>query len=404
MISRKAFGIFKVINDTCGHAAGDELLQQISKMLKNIVRRGDTLARLGGDEFAVLMEHCTIEDAHRLARSILKSVDEFQFNWNGETYSIAVSIGLTHITESTINLAEILKQAEMACYMAKEKGRNRIHVYQKNDQDISLRHDEMQWVNRINRALEKNSFGMYAQSIISLDGDTDLHYELLVRMFDENGKVISPGYFLPAAERYNLIQDIDRWVIEHVFKKLSANPTLLEKINFLSINLSGQSLVNEKFMNFIIEQLHENNIKANKICFEITETSVISNMEEAVRFITTLRDQGCQFALDDFGSGLSSLRYLKTLPVNYLKIDGIFVKDIVNDPIDHVMVKSINDIGKVIGTKTLAEYVEDDETKGMLRDIGVNYAQGYGIGLPQDLNILLNNLNPEPVAVNVISI
>ena len=381
--------LFKVINDTCGHAAGDELLRQVSKILKNIVRRGDTLARLGGDEFAVLMEYCTIEDAHRLARAILKSVDDFQFDWNGETYSIAVSIGLTHITESTNNLADLLKQADMACYMAKEKGRNRIHVYQKNDQDISLRHDEMQWVNRINRALEKNSFGMYAQSIISLDGDTDLHYELLVRLIDENGKVIPPGYFLPAAERYNLIQDIDRWVIEYVFKKLAINPALLEKISFLSINLSGQSLVNEKFMNFIIDQLRVNNIEGKKICFEITETSVISNMEEAIRFITTLRSHGCQFALDDFGSGLSSLRYLKTLPVNYLKIDGIFVKDIVNDPVDHVMVKSINDIGKVIGTKTIAEYVENDEIKGMLKEIGVNYAQGYGIGLPQKLDNIL---------------
>jgi diguanylate cyclase (GGDEF)-like protein/PAS domain S-box-containing protein len=381
---------FKVVNDTCGHTAGDEMLRQISLLLKNVVRFHDTLARLGGDEFGVLMEHCSLDHAHRVASSIQKAIQEYQFVWEGYSFNIGVSMGLVPITETTPNLTEVLKNADAACYVAKDMGRNRIHVYHSDDAELAQRHGEMQWVTRLNQAFEKNRFCLYAQPIVPLDNTScDKHYELLIRMVDKDGNIIPPGGFLPAAERYNLITQIDRWVIENAFHLLAENPNFLNQISFISINLSGQSLTEQGVLGFIIAQLNETGIKAEKICFEITETAAISNLSTAIKFISTLKELGCRFALDDFGSGLSSFAYLKSLPVDYLKIDGMFVKDIVDDPIDHAMVKSINEIGQVMGMKTIAEFMENDEIKGMLQEIGVNYAQGYGIGKPQPFDDLL---------------
>jgi len=389
---------FKVVNDTCGHVAGDEMLRQLSSVLKRTVRHRDTLARLGGDEFGVLMEHCSLDDAHRVATSLLSAVNDYQFSWEGHSFKVGVSIGLVPITDSTANLTELLKQADAACYVAKDKGRNRIHVHHAEDSELTQRHGEMQWVERLHKALEEDRFCLYAQTIVPLDGGTDKDYELLLRMVDAKGEIIPPGAFLPAAERYDLISKIDRWVIVNAFGLLADNPAFLRQINFCSINLSGQSLTDDSFLNFIITQLDDSGIGGEKICFEITETAAISNLSKATKFISTLKELGCQFALDDFGSGLSSFAYLKNLPVDYLKIDGMFVKDIVDDPIDRAMVKSINDIGHVMGMKTIAEFVENDEIKGMLRLIGVNYAQGYGIGKPQPFDELLNR------SINIIDI
>ena len=271
----------------------------------------------------------------------------------------------------------------------KDLGHNRIQVYHPEDLALAKRHGEMQWVTRLYKALEENWFQLYAQAIVPLDGSTDQHYELLIRMKDEKGRIIAPGAFLPAAERYDLIGQLDVWVIKTVFGLLATNPAFLEQIGFVSINLSGRSLTKFDFLNFIILELKKSGIDGNKICFEITETVAISNLATATEFIIALKGLGCQFALDDFGSGLSSFRYLKNLPVDYFKIDGMFVKDIVDDPIAHAMVKSINDIGGVMGMKTVAEFVENDEIKGMLRKIGVNYAQGYGIGKPMAFKELL---------------
>ena len=384
---------FKVVNDSCGHAAGDELLRQLTSVLKDVVRKRDTLARLGGDEFGVLMEHCSLDAAHRVATSLQTAVQDYEFTWESHTFKISVSIGLVAITETTPSVIELLKDADAACYMAKEKGRNRIHVYHAEDSEMVQRHGEIQWVERLHKALEEDRFLLYAQIIISLDCSAEKHYEILLRMIDEKGDIILPGIFLPAAERYNLMSKIDRWVIEHAFGLLAENPEFLKQITFCSINLSGQSITDNDFLGFIMTQLNESGIQGEKICFEITETAAISNLSTAIKFISTLKEFGCQFALDDFGSGLSSFGYLKNLPVDHLKIDGMFVKNIIDDPIDLAMVKSINEIGHVMGMQTIAEFVENDAIKGMLKDIGVNYGQGYGIGKPQPFDELLGKSN-----------
>ena len=380
---------FKVINDTCGHAAGDELLRQLGRVLQTAVRHRDTLGRLGGDEFGVLMEHCTLEQAHRVAMVLKQTIQDYLFSWEGQTFRVGVSIGLVGISEETLSLTELLKQADAACYMAKDLGRNRIHVYQLEDTELALRHGEMQWVARINQALEENQFCFYAQPIMPLDSVVSRHYELLLRMLDKQGKSIPPGAFLPAAERYGLMGNLDLWVIKNAFTLLTTYSDFVRQTDFISINLSGQSLTNNDILDFIIRQLQACGITPSKICFEITETAAISNLNAAIEFISTLRKIGCRFALDDFGSGLSSFGYLKNLPVDYLKIDGMFVKDIVDDPLDHAMVKSINEIGQVMGMQTIAEFVENDEIRGMLKAIGVNYAQGFGIGKPQPFTELL---------------
>jgi diguanylate cyclase (GGDEF)-like protein/PAS domain S-box-containing protein len=379
---------FKVINDTCGHVAGDEMLRQLSVLLTAEVRHRDTLARLGGDEFAVLMEHCSLNDAKRVATSLQKAIQDYQFSWEGHTFRVGVSIGLAPITTATTNITELLKDADAACYMAKDKGRNRIHVYHAEDAEIARRHGEIQWVERINQALENDLFCLYAQIIESLSNKGS-HYELLIRMLDENDEIIPPGAFLPAAERYNLISKIDRWVIECTFKLFSNHPNFIEQVNYCAINLSGQSITDIEFHKFIRNKFKKSNIPPEKICFEITETAAISNMSMAKTFISEMKALGCQFSLDDFGSGLSSFGYLKNMDVDYLKIDGMFVKDIADDPIDHAMVKSINEIGQVMGMETIAEFVENDVVKGMLKEIGVNYVQGFGIGKPQPFMDLL---------------
>ncbi|MDH5353544.1 MAG: EAL domain-containing protein [Gammaproteobacteria bacterium] len=385
---------FKIINDTCGHSAGDELLRQISVVLKAAVRRRDTLARLGGDEFGVLMEHCSISQAQRACNNILNNLHDFQFLWDGQVFRIGASIGLVAITPDTLDFTELMKRADAACYMAKDLGRHRTHLYHPEDTKLVERKGEMQWVTRIHQALEDNRFCLYAQPIVPLNKDSHIdkgdHYEILLRMLGKDGKVIPPGAFLPAAERYSLIETLDSWVIKHLFEFFKSNPEVVKNTNMVSINLSGPSLTNESFLEFINTQLDRSGVDPGKICFEITETVAISNLAAANSFISILKQIGCHFALDDFGSGLSSFAYLKNLPVDFLKIDGMFVKDIVEDPIDHAMVKSINEIAQVMKIQTIAEFVEDDEIRMMLQAIGVDYAQGYGIGKPFPIDYLVN--------------
>ncbi len=382
---------FKVINDTCGHVAGDELLRQLGDLLQSTVRKRDTLARLGGDEFGVLIEHCSLEQAQRIAETIQEAVKNFHFIWDGQHFHIGISIGLVSINPSVQNLTELLSQADAACYMAKDLGRNRIQVYYPDDAELVLRHGEVQWVARINNALEENKLCLYAQPIIQLNSSIGVkqHYELLLRMEDDEGGIILPGAFLPAAERYNLTEIIDAWVVKNAFRLLSTNKQFVDKLHFLSINLSGPSLTNEGFLDYIISQLKKFDIAPNKICFEITETVAISNLAVAIDFISILKRLGCYFALDDFGSGLSSYGYLKNLPVDYLKIDGMFVKGIASNPIDYAMVKSINEIGHIMGMQTIAEFVENDKIRTLLLEINVNYGQGYSLGKPQPFTDLL---------------
>lgn len=382
---------FKVINDTCGHIAGDELLRQLSRKLQTLVRHRDTLGRLGGDEFGILIEHCSLEQAQRVTSLLLEAIEAYEFVWEGRSLRVSASVGLVALSDTVSSFTDLLKQADQARYMAKDLGRNRIHIYRDEDNELDKRRSEMEWVARINEALEFDHFVLYAQQIKSLKNSagSQLHYEMLIRMRDNDGNIIPPGAFLPAAERYGLMGKLDRWVIEHVLELLTDNPSFVDKVHCVSINLSGQSVTCADFLGFIVAQLKKCSFGADKICFEITETLAISNFSAAVDFISVLRGIGCHFALDDFGSGLSSFGYLKNLPVDYLKIDGMFVKDIVDNPIDYAMVKSINDIGHVMGMKTIAEFVENNEIEALLDKIGVDYVQGNSIGVPEAFDELI---------------
>ncbi|MEQ8288637.1 MAG: EAL domain-containing protein [Gammaproteobacteria bacterium] len=381
---------FKIINDNCGHSAGDELLRQVGSLLKTVTRKRDTVARLGGDEFAVLMEHCTIEQAHRVANDILNAIQDFTFIWEDRSFKLGISIGLVKIDQNITRLEQLMKQADTACYMAKDLGRNRIHIYYTHDTEIAMREGEMQWVERLYRALEQDQFCFYAQPIMKTSTGVIDHYEILIRMLDRDNNTTPPGAFLPAAERFNIIPKIDQWVIDHAIDLLTGHPNFLDKINSISINLSGQSLGDTNFIKHLYDKLTSNKKYAAKFCFEITETSAISNLQVASDFIRQMRTMGCRFSLDDFGSGLSSFAYLKRLPVDYLKIDGMFVKDIVQDKIDFAMVKSMHEIGEIMGMATIAEFVENDEILRLLQEIGVDYVQGYGIAKPRPIEEILD--------------
>ena len=381
---------FKVVNDTCGHLAGDELLRQLATQLKKNIRSADTLARLGGDEFGVLLDRCPLHEAVAIAQSLKESIGEHRFAWDNKTFEVGVSIGVVPVTSSCASRETLMSSADIACYAAKDLGRNRIHVFEEADDHTSKRHGEMHWVSRITEALQQDRFILYKQIITGIAHNDDHHYEILVRMLDDSGKIIPPGAFIPAAERYNMMPAIDRWVIRNLFvfcanKYFTGNSKQPSATQIYTINLSGNSVNDADFLKFVRDQFTLHKLPPEQFCFEITETSAIANLSSAATFISELKKMGCLFALDDFGSGLSSFGYLKNLPVDFLKIDGQFVKDIVDDPIDAAMVKSINEIGHVMGIRTIAEFVENDAILSKLKEIGVDYAQGYGIAKPEPL-------------------
>jgi diguanylate cyclase (GGDEF)-like protein/PAS domain S-box-containing protein len=378
---------FKLVNDTSGHVAGDELLRQLGTRLRDHVRQRDTLARLGGDEFGVLVEHCSVADAVRVANGLRGAVESFRFLWEDRSFNVGVSIGLVPIDAGSGDFVTVLSAADAACYVAKEQGRNRVHVYQGDDAELARRHGEMQWAARLPQALEQGRLLLYAQRIVPLGEEEDdtAHYEVLLRMRGEDGGIILPTAFLPAAERYGLAPKLDRWVVGAVLQCLAADARRLEKLRLCSINLSGHSLGDEGFLPFVIEQLQRSRVPPDKLCFEITETLAIANLTNATHFIRALKAEGCRFALDDFGSGLSSFAYLQNLPVDYLKIDGHFVRDVAGGGVGFTFVRSINEIGHVMGKKTIAEFVEDTATLERLREIGVDYAQGFLFGHPRPL-------------------
>ena len=380
---------FKVINDTCGHGAGDEFLKKLSEKLSTEVRRGDILARIGGDKFALIINSCLLDEATLITEKILDTINRFQFSWQEHVFKVGVSIGLITIEGNKLEVADLLMHADTACYAAKESGRNRVHLYTVEDSELAERQVEMRWVARIHQAIKENQFILYAQAIVPVKSTIEKHYELLIRLQDDEGSIIAPGVFLPAAEKFDVIDHIDSWVIETSFNLLAKSTKFLNEINFISINLSGKSLTTKSFPTKIINLINRTKLEPSKICFEITETAAITNLSVAIEFINKLKEVGFRFALDDFGSGLSSFGYLKNLPVDYLKIDGMFVKDMANDVIDLEMVKSINNIGHVMGMKTIAEFVENDEILNKLEVIGVDYAQGYGVGKPLPLSELL---------------
>jgi diguanylate cyclase (GGDEF)-like protein/PAS domain S-box-containing protein len=375
---------FKIVNDTCGHSAGDALLGQVGGLLKSKVRWRDTLARLGGDEFGILLESCSLDEAMRTAEALREAVRNFKFTWEERTFRLGASIGVVPISADNADVASVLSAADSACQAAKEAGRNRVHSFEENDIDLMRRRREMQWAARINNALEEGRFELFRQTILPLQTtEMGAHYELLLRMRDEAGKIVAPDQFMTAAERYGITPSIDRWVIENAFRWLVSEADEREKLTMCSINLSGQSLGDDKFLPYVIDQFHRSGLDATKICFEITETAAIASFSQANRFIQALKELGCKFALDDFGTGLSSFGYLKHFPVDYLKIDGSFVKEILHDPIDREMVRSINEIGHLTGKQTIAEFAENQEIINMLRSLGVDYAQGYGVSQPQ---------------------
>jgi diguanylate cyclase (GGDEF)-like protein/PAS domain S-box-containing protein len=375
---------FKIVNDSCGHSAGDALLGQLGALLKSKIRWRDTLARLGGDEFGVLLESCSLEEAMNTAETLRVAIGDYKFVWEERNFRLGVSIGVVPITADNEDVAALLSAADSACAAAKEAGRNRIHSFQENDIDLMRRRREMQWAARINNALEENRFELFRQTIQPLQKEEKgAHYEILLRMRDENGGIISPGLFIEAAERYGITPNIDRWVIRSALRWLVSEADERERLALCSINLSGQSLGDEKFLPFVIDQFQMSGIDATKICFEITETAAIASYSQANRFINALKELGCMFALDDFGTGLSSFGYLKHFPVDFLKIDGSFVKEILHDPIDREMVRSINEIGHLTGKKTIAEFAENEEIITMLRGMGIDYAQGYGVSEPK---------------------
>lgn len=376
---------FKVVNDTCGRMAGDELLRQLISILQAKLRANDTLARLGGDEFGLLLESCPTESALRVADLLRQTVREFPFVWKDKVFQLGLSIGLVTFSDGKETLADILRMADAACYLAKDKGRNRVQIYTAEDARLAQRHGEMGWVGRIQEALEQRRFVLYSQKILRLrngseDGD---HYEMLLRMRDKEGILVPPMAFIPAAERYGLMPQLDRWVITTAFAQYAGRHPPGDPVGTCAINLSGASICDENFYDFVVEQFDLYKVPPAGICFEITETSAISNLPHAASLIGKLKDLGCRFSLDDFGSGMSSFAYLKHLPVDYLKIDGGFVKDMVDDPIDQAMVEAINHIGHVMQIETIAEFVENDAILQALRRIGVDYAQGYGIEKPR---------------------
>lgn len=377
---------FKVVNDTCGHVAGDELLRTLAGLLQGRLRSGDTLARFGGDEFGVLLENCPPEPAARIAETLRETVSDFRFVWQGTTFTVSLSLGVINFDGSDMTASDILSAADTACYLAKEHGRNRVHVGNREDRDITIRQGEMHWVSRLQRALQENRLQLYCQKIVPLnDGtpDTGAHFELLLRLRDEEGKLVPPGAFMPAAERFGLMPAIDRWVISSAFANFhNLSPDPSEQLELCAINLSGASVSDPEFLSFILREMAAHDIPTGKVCFEITETVAIGNLTQAITLINELRAAGCKFALDDFGSGMSSFAYLKHLPVDYLKIDGSFVKDMLTDAADAAMVEAINHIGHTMGLRTIAEFVENAEIRARLEALKVDFAQGYGIGKP----------------------
>jgi diguanylate cyclase (GGDEF)-like protein/PAS domain S-box-containing protein len=380
---------FKIVNDTCGHAAGDELMRQISMLLQGRLREGDTLARIGGDEFGVILENCSPEHAERIADELRQTVTDFHFVWHDRSFTIGVSIGLVLIADAPLTLADVLSAGDAACYMAKEKGRNRVQLYHRKDSELAVRHGEMEWVARLHGALDANRFCLYSQRIIAVAARVRpaTMFELLIRMVDEHGQLIPPMAFIPAAERYNLMPAVDRWVIRTALPMIARARAAEGGDAVYIINLSGASIGDERLFDFIHEEIDLCDVGADAICFEITETAAIANLAKAAHFIGELRDLGCRFSLDDFGAGMSSFGYLKHLPVDFLKIDGSFVTDMLIDPIDGAMVESINHIGHVMEKKTIAEFVENEQILKRLREIGVDYAQGYGIEKPKPFRV-----------------
>ena len=379
---------FKLVNDTCGHQAGDRLLRNVTGLLRARVRASDSIARLGGDEFGILLADCTLEHAIHIGDSARQAIHTYRFGWGSNTLSVGASIGIVEITRDTLSAASVMSAADIACYAAKEAGRNRVHVYTSGG--ASSREREMHWASRVTRAVEEGRLELHFQSISAVAAarpGLESFYELMVRLRDEQGRLILPGEFIPAAERYNVMSAIDRWVVQRAIEIVRGRLGECGAAPLLAVNLSGNSLSDPSFLEFVLEHAHDAAV-ARCLCFEVTETAAVTNLSDAAYFMQELRGRGCKFALDDFGSGLSSFMYLKTLPVDFLKIDGQFVTHMAESPVDRSMIEAIASIGRALGIATVAECVESEEVLAAIRRIGVDFAQGYLFGRPQPVSQL----------------
>lgn len=377
---------FHVFNDTCGHTGGDLLLKQVADTLKGLVRSDDVLARIGGDEFGILLNGCDGSVALRIAHKLLKGVEAVKFEYDSKVFKVNASVGMVVIDDQASSVDKVLTDVGSVVEVAKESGSSQVQVYDAKQKTLKEKQDQLRWFTKITHALDNDRLVLSYQKIAptaKVDDGADTHYEILIRMLDDDGKLISPGEFLPAAERYNLMPKIDRWVVKNAFRWIGINLHRSQSISLFSINLSGLSIGDENFASYVEAAFKRFHVPGNRVCFEITESMAINNLDNTLNFMERFRAIGCKFSLDDFGTGFSSYGYLKTLPVDFLKIDGSFVRRITSDPIDLAMVKSINEVGHVMDRKTIAEYVEDEETMELLRQIGVDYAQGYGVETPQ---------------------
>jgi len=392
---------FNAVNDTCGHAAGDELLQQVARLFLSSVRQCDTLGRLGGDEFGMLLENCPLDKALGIANELLAAIKAYQFTWGEHSFTLGINIGVVPVDRNTADIAGAMSAADSACCLARESGRDQVQITQPGERRLQERHGELQWVSRLTQALDEDRFALYFQPIVPCANRHrhDKHIEILLRMIDEDGTVIAHGTFLPASEKYNIATGIDRWVISHAMEWLASDPARGDWPVIISINLSGQSIGNPEMLRFIISEMDRTGADPGRIVFEVTETATIANITAATGFMLTLRGCGFRFSLDEFGSGLS-FPYLKKLPVDFLKIDGAFVRDILSDPYDRAMVKAITELGHLLGKETIAEYVETHELAEELGRMGVNYAQGDAFAKPQPLTSFSQSMGPHLVVVS----
>ena len=377
-----------MVNDTCGHRAGDAVLRQVAARLQTMVRGTDVLARMGGDQFTALLTDCDMDNARTVAETLRDAVRQLRFPWEDHVFEVSTSVGIAAIDAGTSHFSDALSAAHAACLVAREDGGDRVRIFQSADLEHGHHHHLVRWMQKVREAVESSRFQLLVQDIVPINTreSHEHHGELLVRMLGEHGELVAPHTFLSAAERYNLMPAVDRWVIQHTFHALENNADALSSLDLCAINLSGQSLSDPGLLDYITELLNSASIRAESLCFEITETVVVENFESARAFIAALKQRGCRFALDDFGSGMSSYSYLKNLPVDYIKIDGSFVRGMLEDPIDRAVVESINQIAHELGMKTIAEFVESEEILRALAEVGVDYAQGTAIGEPRAVN------------------
>ena len=387
---------FKVVNDTCGHAAGDELLRQISSLLEGRMRQRDTLARLGGDEFGILLEHCPSDQALRLALALRDAVRDFRFSWQGRSFSVGVSIGITPLSVSVESAAAAMSAADAACYVAKEQGRNRAHLYQADDANLAEHRSQMLWVSRLTQALDEDRFRLYYQSIVPLSSGPSArpHHEVLLRLQEPDGRLVEPMAFMPAAERYNLMPAIDRWVLREVIHSSAAAQRDAQPRPLFAVNLSPRSLVDDHLPEYLRELLTSHNVPGDMLCLEITEAAAVENLTRASQRIAEFRQLGCRIALDHFGSGMSSFTDLRSLPVDYLKIDGGFIRSLADDRLNRAVAEAINRVAHVMTIQTVAECTETDAVVMVLKELGIDHAQGYVLGMPQPIEELAVATSP----------